>query len=133
VAVAPSASSAAYSSSNNNNDNDAASAVSEGTGYNSVASMASSYRHHNAGPFMQPQTPAEPQPVLVRDSAHKPKTTGSCKSFLLAPVPVRLGTEVNGAIDYRFLPYFPSVFFSKSDCWLSDWAARMGRRCSRGY
>jgi len=42
----------------------------------SAVSVTSSYRHHNAGPFM-PSQKQEPQPVLVRDSHHKPKTLGS--------------------------------------------------------
>lgn len=53
----------------------------------SGVSMNSTYRHHQAGPFM-PTTPtqpggggrpatASPQPVLVKDRQHKPKTLGS--------------------------------------------------------
>jgi hypothetical protein len=42
----------------------------------SAASVSSSYRHHNAGPFM-PQTPAQPRPVLTQDAQHEPKTRGS--------------------------------------------------------
>ena len=38
--------------------------------------MASSYRHQPNGPFMVP-TPQAPQPVLVKDVKHKPKTLGS--------------------------------------------------------
>ncbi|GKY92819.1 myo-inositol-1-phosphate synthase [Mayamaea pseudoterrestris] len=41
----------------------------------SAVSVTSSYRHHNF-PFAT-QTPAKPEPVLVKDSNHKPKTTGS--------------------------------------------------------
>eukprot|EP00977_Amphora_coffeiformis_P013937 scaffold3806_cov169-Amphora_coffeaeformis.AAC.13 len=56
--------------------------------YSSI-SINSTYRHHQAGPFM-PSTPnsttntanaanntATPQPVLVKDRQHKPKTLGS--------------------------------------------------------
>ena len=42
----------------------------------SVYSTASSYRHQPNGPFMVP-TPEAPQPVLVKDIKHKPKTLGS--------------------------------------------------------
>lgn len=42
----------------------------------SVYSMGSSYRHQVNGPFMVP-TPQAPQPVLVKDVKHKPKTLGS--------------------------------------------------------
>ncbi|KAL7562208.1 hypothetical protein ACA910_013463 [Epithemia clementina (nom. ined.)] len=42
----------------------------------SVYSMTSSYRHQPNGPFMV-QTPEAPQPVLVKDLKHKPKTLGS--------------------------------------------------------
>ena len=48
----------------------------------SGVSMNSTYRHHQAGPFM-PNTPpvgrglATEQPVLVKDRQHKPKTLGS--------------------------------------------------------
>eukprot|EP00522_Entomoneis_paludosa_P008807 CAMPEP_0172449020 /NCGR_PEP_ID=MMETSP1065-20121228/7853_1 /TAXON_ID=265537 /ORGANISM="Amphiprora paludosa, Strain CCMP125" /LENGTH=1122 /DNA_ID=CAMNT_0013200619 /DNA_START=161 /DNA_END=3529 /DNA_ORIENTATION=- len=44
----------------------------------SVFSMASSYRHQSNGPFAPPTSaPEKPQPVLVKDSQHKPKTLGS--------------------------------------------------------
>ena len=55
----------------------------------SGVSMSSTYRHHQAGPFMPtttttptqpgrgPATAASPQPVLVKDRQHKPKTLGS--------------------------------------------------------
>lgn len=42
--------------------------------YSSV-SVTSSYRHHNS--LFAPQVPAKPEPVLVRDASHTPKTTGS--------------------------------------------------------
>jgi hypothetical protein len=54
--------------------NDSASVTSDSI--YSQASVSSSYRHHNAGPFM-PQTPATPKPVLTQDAQHQPKTRGS--------------------------------------------------------
>lgn len=55
---------------------DAGSVISDSMSTFSSTSVTSSYRHHSTGPFM-PATPTEPQPVLVKDAAHKPKTTGS--------------------------------------------------------
>ena len=45
----------------------------------SVYSMASSFRHQSGGPFnpSPAPTPEQPQPVLVKDTKHKPKTLGS--------------------------------------------------------
>lgn len=54
----------------------------------SGVSVNSTYRHHQAGPFMPSPTPSQqqqpqrgpataPQPVLVKDRQHKPKTLGS--------------------------------------------------------
>lgn len=42
----------------------------------SGVSITSSYRHHNTGPFM-PVPASPPQPVLIADRKHVPKTTGS--------------------------------------------------------
>lgn len=42
----------------------------------STFSMTSTYRHQQTGPFMV-TTPEAPQPVLVKDAKHKPKTLGS--------------------------------------------------------
>jgi hypothetical protein len=55
--------------------NDSAASVTSDSIY-SQASVSSSYRHHNAGPFM-PQTPSTPKPVLTQDAQHQPKTRGS--------------------------------------------------------
>jgi len=70
-------------SSTGSNDN----ALDDNTSYASSAvsaggmSVNSTYRHHQAGQFMpessRASAPERPQPVLVKDSRHKPKTVGS--------------------------------------------------------
>jgi hypothetical protein len=40
----------------------------------SAVSIASSFRHSH---WVAPLVPPKPEPVLVKDSSHKPKTTGS--------------------------------------------------------
>jgi Myo-inositol-1-phosphate synthase len=55
--------------------NDAASVAGESI-YSAV-SVTSTYRHHHSGPFAAPPRVAEPQPVLVKDTKHRPKTHGS--------------------------------------------------------
>jgi Myo-inositol-1-phosphate synthase len=50
---------------------------SESNSVYSGVSVTSSYRHSNAGPFMQLGSDAMPKPVLSKDINHKPKTTGS--------------------------------------------------------
>lgn len=57
-------------------------ATSESSAYSTI-SVTSAYRHHSAGPFFpqtglaSPVSSNPPQPVLSRDSQHRPKTTGS--------------------------------------------------------
>ena len=43
----------------------------------SGVSVTSAYRHHHAGPFAAHRTASEPQPVLVKDAKHQPKTHGT--------------------------------------------------------
>jgi hypothetical protein len=62
--------------SNASSQNDSASVATASDSIYSAASVSSSYRHHNAGPFM-PQTPTTPKPVLTQDAQHQPKTRGS--------------------------------------------------------
>jgi hypothetical protein len=57
------------------NINDTSSVTSDSI-YSAV-SVTSTYRHHHAGPFAPPPRVAEPQPVLVKDAKHQPKTHGS--------------------------------------------------------
>lgn len=69
------------SSSHNNNGRKTGSrhagSDSESNSVYSGVSVTSSYRHNNAGPFMQLGSDSTPKPVLSKDANHKPKTTGS--------------------------------------------------------
>jgi hypothetical protein len=42
----------------------------------SVSSVSSSYRHHHS-PVFTVKTPTKPQPLLLQDASHAPKTRGS--------------------------------------------------------
>lgn len=78
--------------------NDASSVTSESV-YSTI-SVASSYRHQNAGPFM-PTTPDQPKPVLVKDSQHKPKTTGSFGLMIVGLGGANGGTMLAGILANR--------------------------------
>jgi hypothetical protein len=63
--------------------------------YSSV-SVTSSYRHHNAGPFM-PQAVDPPQPVLSKDTQHVPKTVG-CVGLMVVGLGGANGTTMLAGI-----------------------------------
>jgi hypothetical protein len=73
-------------------------------------SVSSNYRHHHA-PFIPP-TPTKPQPTLLQDSQHAPKTRGS------------LGILVVGLAGQRALTLMAGLFANRKQL---EWRGPVGQ------
>jgi hypothetical protein len=73
-------------------------------------SVSSNYRHHHA-PFIPP-TPTKPQPILLQDSKHAPKTRGS------------LGIMVVGLAGQRALTLMAGLFANRKQL---EWRGPVGQ------